>query len=208
MRSCGVTRRRAGRRRNATSPSASASTPPTPSITHGPNCGSRTRPAISSRFPRTIGATSSSTAPSSGRAAASSSRRGRGTASPSREPEADETPLGLVRDRVAAQLHDDRDNRSRRRPRRLPRRRRLCARRARARRTRAAAAFDAASERVGTAARVPNATNLRGSARVVRSHPRGSNSWSRTSRPSRTRRGARASAACPSRCAGSSSRSS
>ena len=48
-----------------------------PSITHGPNCGSRTRPAMSSRVPRTIGATSSSTAPSSGRAAASSSLRGR-----------------------------------------------------------------------------------------------------------------------------------
>ena len=106
-----VARRRArssGTRRNATSPSASASTPPTPNITHGPNCGSRTSPAISSRVPRTIGATSSSTGPSSGRAAASSSV-GRGVHRGGvAEAEPHEAAFGLVRDRVAAQLHHDR----------------------------------------------------------------------------------------------------
>ena len=53
-----------GTGRNTTSATASANTPPTPSITFGPNCGSRTMPAISSRLPLTIGATSTVTAPS------------------------------------------------------------------------------------------------------------------------------------------------
>ena len=43
-------------------------------MTHGPNCGSRTTPAISSRRPRTISATRSPTSPSSGRRSPSSSR--------------------------------------------------------------------------------------------------------------------------------------
>ncbi len=63
--------RLSGAGRNTTSCAASAKMPPTPSITVGPNCGSRTAPAISSRMPETIGATSRSTSPSSGRAAAS-----------------------------------------------------------------------------------------------------------------------------------------
>ncbi len=62
-----------GRGRNTTSAIASASTPPTPSITFRPNCGSSTTPAISSRVPRTIGATSSWTGPSAGVDAPSSS---------------------------------------------------------------------------------------------------------------------------------------
>ena len=65
---------------------ASASTPPTPSITVIPNCGSRLRPAISSRVPRTIGATSRPTSPSSGRAAASSSAPAASTASADASP--------------------------------------------------------------------------------------------------------------------------
>ncbi len=63
--------RSTGTRRNATSARASASTPPTPIITHGPNCGSRSTPAMSSRLPCTIGATRIPTAPSSGTAASS-----------------------------------------------------------------------------------------------------------------------------------------
>ena len=57
----------------ATSATASARMPPTPSITVMPNCGSSVRPAISSRLPCTIGATRTATSPSSGVAAASSS---------------------------------------------------------------------------------------------------------------------------------------
>ena len=70
--SCAVTSS-TGAGRNATSAIASASTPPTPSITIGPNCGSRIIPTMNSRAPDTIGATSSDTSPSSGRAAASNS---------------------------------------------------------------------------------------------------------------------------------------
>ena len=47
-----------GAGRNTTSATASARMPPTPSITVGPNWGSRTTPAINSRLPETIGATS------------------------------------------------------------------------------------------------------------------------------------------------------
>ena len=50
----------------ATSATASARMPPTPSITVMPNCGSSASPAISSRLPRSIGATSTPTSPSSG----------------------------------------------------------------------------------------------------------------------------------------------
>ena len=70
-----------GTTRNATSATASASTPPTPTMTHGPNCGSVCTPAISSRDPRTIGATSNATSPSSGRAAARRSTAAAATAS-------------------------------------------------------------------------------------------------------------------------------
>ena len=63
---------------------------------------------MSSRVPRTIGATSSSTAPSSGRAAREQLRRGRVHGAGVAEPEPHEPAFGLVRDRVAAQLHDDR----------------------------------------------------------------------------------------------------
>ena len=95
---------RAGTRRR---PSASASTPPTPSITHGPNCGSRHEPGDELAGAR---------APSARRAARPRRRRARAAASSSgrrgarprrrRQPEAHETPFGLVRDRVAAQLDD------------------------------------------------------------------------------------------------------
>ena len=117
--------RRAGTSRNATSPSASASTPPMPSITHGPNCGSRTSPAISSRLPRTIGATSSSTVAVFGagrgqQLARAAPADGIGVA----QAEAHQAALGLVGDRVAAQLEHDRvaDRVGRGRPRRRRRR--------------------------------------------------------------------------------------
>ena len=73
-RSCrAASTRSIGTRRMATSATASARMPPTPTITVMPNCGSSASPAISSRLPRTIGATSTATSPSSGVAAASSS---------------------------------------------------------------------------------------------------------------------------------------
>jgi hypothetical protein len=55
-------------------------------MTHGPNCRSRTRPAISSRVPRTIGATSTDTTPSAGVATPCSSTAAARTASASRRP--------------------------------------------------------------------------------------------------------------------------
>ncbi|CAB4871608.1 unannotated protein [freshwater metagenome] len=70
--SCAVTRS-SGAGRKTTSAIASAKIPPIPSMTLAPNCGSRTTPAINSRFPCTIGATKTVTGPSSGRAAASRS---------------------------------------------------------------------------------------------------------------------------------------
>ena len=78
-----------------------------PSITVMPNCGSRCRPAISSRLPFTIGATSRWTSPSSGRAAASSSAAAAADRVVVAEAEPDEPPLGLVGDGVTAELHDD-----------------------------------------------------------------------------------------------------
>ena len=72
---------------NTTSATASARIPPTPSITVGPNWRSRSMPAISSRFPATIGATSNETSPSDGSAASKQLGRGgvaRLLASPSR----------------------------------------------------------------------------------------------------------------------------
>ncbi len=62
---------------------------------------------MSSRVPRTIGATSSSTGPSSGRAAAEQLGCRMPTAAASAHPEPHEAPFGLVRDRVAAQLYHD-----------------------------------------------------------------------------------------------------
>ena len=59
-----------GAGRNTTSAIASARMPPTPSITVGPNCGSRSAPTMSSRLPCTIGATRTVTSPSAGVAAA------------------------------------------------------------------------------------------------------------------------------------------
>ncbi len=55
-----------GAGRNCTSAIASATMPPTPSITLAPNCGSRTTPAINSRLPEIIGAINSDTSPSAG----------------------------------------------------------------------------------------------------------------------------------------------
>ena len=69
-----------------TSPSPSARIPPSPSITHGPNAGSRTMPATSSRRPRTCSATSSCTSPSSGRRSLSSSPAAARTAAGSARP--------------------------------------------------------------------------------------------------------------------------
>jgi hypothetical protein len=91
--------------RNTTSAMASARMPPTPSITLAPNCGSRTTPAMSSRLPDTIGATSTDTGPSSGVAAASRSAAACSTAPASPSRSLHQAALGLVRDRVAAQLH-------------------------------------------------------------------------------------------------------
>ena len=87
-----------------TSFSASVRMPPRPSTTHGPNWGSRTSPAISSRRPATISPTSTPTAPSSGRARPSRSpaaARNRGGVG---ETQAHQVPLGLVGDGVAAEL--------------------------------------------------------------------------------------------------------
>ena len=75
-----------GAGRNTTSAIASASTPPMPSITVAPNCGSRTAPTISSRRPSIIGATSNSTSPSSGCTAPSSESAASRTASASTMP--------------------------------------------------------------------------------------------------------------------------
>ena len=97
-----------GTSRKATSATASARIPPTPSITVMPNCASWCRPAISSRLPRSIGATSRCTSPSSGRAAASSSVGGLCDGVVVGEAEAHEAPLGLVGDGVAAELQHDR----------------------------------------------------------------------------------------------------
>ena len=100
-------RRSSGAGRNTTSPTASASTPPTPSITVGPNCGSRNAPAISSRVPATIGATSRSTSPSSGRAAAKQDAGRRADGVGVGEAEANEAALGLVGDALAVELEHD-----------------------------------------------------------------------------------------------------
>ena len=78
--------RSTGASRNTTSAIASASTPPSPSMTHGPNSLSVCRPAISSRAPRTIGETRSATSPSAGPAAASRSAAAAVTASGSASP--------------------------------------------------------------------------------------------------------------------------
>ena len=69
-----------GTGRNTTSATASARMPPTPSITVGPNCGSRTTPAISSRFPAIIGATSTDDGAVLGRGGAEQLGRGASTA--------------------------------------------------------------------------------------------------------------------------------
>ena len=110
-----------GAGRNTTSATASARMPPTPSITVGPNCGSRTTPAISSRLPRTIGATSTPTSPSCGRGRGEQLAGGAAHRVGVAEAEPNEPALGLVGDRVAVELGDDRDipwRRRRRRPRR------------------------------------------------------------------------------------------
>ena len=53
-----------GAGRNTTSAIASARIPPRPSMTVGPNCGSRTTPAMNSRLPAIIGAIRTLTSPS------------------------------------------------------------------------------------------------------------------------------------------------
>ncbi len=73
-----------GTSRSTTSATASARTPPTPSMTVGPNWGSSDRPAISSRVPDTMGATSTPTSPSAGVAAASRAVAASSTAPASR----------------------------------------------------------------------------------------------------------------------------
>ena len=75
-----------GTRRIATSATASASTPPMPTSTVGPNCSSWETPAISSRVPETMGATSTPVASSSGLAASSSSCAAAATAPGSDNP--------------------------------------------------------------------------------------------------------------------------
>ena len=72
-----------GTGRNTTSATASASTPPTPSMTLAPNCGSRTMPAMSSRLPLIMGATSSDTSPSAAVALPSNSAAAASTAASS-----------------------------------------------------------------------------------------------------------------------------
>ena len=99
-----------------TSPSASVRMPPRPSSTQGPNCGSRTRPAISSRLPRTCSATSSATAPSSGRAAASSSRAAARTAAASPSPRRTRSRSVLCAMASPQSFSDDREADLARRP--------------------------------------------------------------------------------------------
>ena len=106
----GRRRRRAEPGRNTTSAIASARTPPTPSMTVGPNCGSRTSAgdqlAIALHHRRHEHVRPS---PSSGVAAASSSAAAAATPRRrSREIEAHEAALGLVGDRVTVELGDDR----------------------------------------------------------------------------------------------------
>ena len=100
---CAVTSS-SGAGRKTTSATASARTPPTPSITVGPNWGSRSSPMINSRFPATIGATSTWTSPSRSVAAANSSAAADSTAAASPKSQADESAFGLVGDRVALEL--------------------------------------------------------------------------------------------------------
>ena len=97
-----------GAGRKTTSAIASARMPPSPSITVGPNCSSRNNPTISSRLPRIIGATSTPTSPSSGRAAANSSVAAAETAAASGEIEPNQPTFGLVGDRLALELGDHR----------------------------------------------------------------------------------------------------
>ena len=80
-----------------------------PSITVGPNWRSRSMPAISSRLPATIGATSNDTSPSDGTRRGQQLGRRRPHGCLVAEPQAHETTFGLVGDRVAAQLDDHRE---------------------------------------------------------------------------------------------------
>ena len=97
-------------------------------------------PAMSSRLPLTIGATSSDTAPSSAVALPSSSVAAALDSGVVAEAQLDESALGLVGDRVAAELDDHRECPSSARSASRPRRRwPPLARRRSARRTRGAA---------------------------------------------------------------------
>ena len=101
--------RASGAAAKTTSPSASVRMPPSPSSTQGPNCGSRTRPAISSRWPRTmLGDQQRDRAVLGPRRASSSARRDAHRVRVG-EPESHEIALGLVRDRVAAELQHHRE---------------------------------------------------------------------------------------------------
>ena len=73
-------------------------------MTHGPNWGSRVRPAISSRLPDTMAWTSTPASLSSGRRCASSCPAWSRTSSDPRHVEADEVAFRLVGDPVAAEL--------------------------------------------------------------------------------------------------------
>jgi carbamoyl-phosphate synthase large subunit len=77
--SCGAS----GATAKATSRTTSANTPPSPNMTHGPNCGSRISPAINSRLPETIDCTRTPASLSSGRRRASRSAVSRRTSSAS-----------------------------------------------------------------------------------------------------------------------------
>ena len=96
-----------GTSRMDTSATASARMPPTPTTTVMPNCGSRLRPAISSRLPLSMGATRSEPRPSSAVALASRSWAACRTACGVGEVEGDQSPLGLVGDLLAVELQDD-----------------------------------------------------------------------------------------------------
>ena len=98
-----------GTSRNATSPSASVSTPPIPTITHGPNCASVCTPAMSSRVPVIMGATRRSTAPSSGRGGREQRRRAAArTASASVRPSRTRPRSVLCAIASPCELHHDR----------------------------------------------------------------------------------------------------
>ena len=97
-----------GAGRKTTSAIASARMPPTPSITVGPNCGSRTTPAISSRLPDDHRRDEHVDVAVVGGRRGQQLGRGRLDGRPIAEAQPDQPTLGLVGDGVAVELRHDR----------------------------------------------------------------------------------------------------